>query len=65
MDAQVEKSCVAEFEGFVGLSYVESVFEIGFITPVEEGWPDGDRLVTCMIYDPAGEVTGSLRGVGR
>jgi uncharacterized RDD family membrane protein YckC len=65
IDAQAEGLCVAEFEGFVGLSYEESVLYVGFITPSEESWIQGDRSILCTIYDPAGEVSGSLRGVER
>ena len=35
------------------------------MTPSEEGWLAGDRLVHCAVYDPAGEVSGSLRGADR
>ena len=65
IDAQAERLCVAEFEGFVGLSYEESVLYVGLVTPSEESWTQGDRSILCTIYDPAGEVSGSLRGVER
>ena len=51
---------VAEFGGFVGLSYEESVLYVGLITPTEESCPQGDRSILCTIYDPAEEVSGSL-----
>jgi uncharacterized RDD family membrane protein YckC len=63
--AQAEGFCVAEFEDFVGLSYAESALYLGVITPSEESWSEGDRSIVCTIYDPAGEVSGSLRGVER
>jgi uncharacterized RDD family membrane protein YckC len=63
--AQAEGFCVAEFEDFVGLSYAESALYLGVITPSEESWSEGDRSIVCTIYDPAGQVSGSLRGVGR
>jgi hypothetical protein len=63
--AQAEGLCVAEFEDFVGLSYEESALYVGLITPSAESWSQGDRSIFCTIYDPAGEVSGSLRGVER
>jgi len=63
--AQGEELCIAEFEGFVGLSYEESVLEIGLFGPEEEMWREGDRLVVCMVYDPAGDTTGTLADANR
>jgi hypothetical protein len=63
--AQAEELCLAEFEGFVGLSYEESVLEIGLFPPEEEMWLDGDRLVVCMVNDPAGDTTGTLADANR
>jgi Septum formation len=65
IDAQAEELCRAQFEGFVGLPYGESELEIRFITPSEESWLGGDRIVYCAVYDPAGEVSGSLRSAER
>jgi hypothetical protein len=63
--AQAEGLCVADFEDFVGLPYEESAFYVGLITPSKESWSQGDRSILCTIYDPAGKVSGSLRGVER
>jgi len=65
IDAQADELCFTGFEEFVGLPFEESVLTLGIITPSEESWRYGDRLVLCTIYDPAGEVIGSLRGVER
>ena len=56
INAQAEDLCITEFEDFVGLSYEESVLDVGGIMPSEESWPQGDRRILCTIYDPAGEV---------
>ena len=63
--AQVEDSCFAEFEEFVGLSYEESVLEIGLYPPVEEMWDAGERSVVCVVSDPAGDTTGTLADAHR
>jgi hypothetical protein len=65
MDAQANELCVAEFESFVGLPYEESVLYLTYLTPTRESWSEGDREVVCSVYDPDGEVSGSLRGVER
>jgi hypothetical protein len=65
IDAQAEELCIAEFEGFVGRSYEESVLDFGFITPSEKSWGDGDREILCTIYDPAGDTTGTLADSNR
>lgn len=55
--------CLPAFEEFVGEPYLESRFDFAYYYPTEESWASGDREVLCVIYDPAGPVTGSLRGV--
>lgn len=58
--------CDADFREFVGVSWDDSALDWYPFTPTEDGWNRiGDRLVQCVIYDPAGPVTGSLKGAGR
>ena len=65
MNAQADELCAAEFESFVGLPYEESVLYLTYLTPTREGWSEGDHEVVGSVYDPEGEVSGSLRGVER
>ena len=62
---QAGQGCEAEFAAFVGLGYDESALDIAPITPVEESWDQGDREVSCAVYDPAGQTTGTLKGAAR
>ena len=62
---QAEDVCVAEFEGFVGLSYAESVLEFNYAWPLEEGWDAGERGVVCAVSDPDGDTTGTLADANR
>ena len=62
---QAEDVCVGEFEGFVGLSYAESVLEFNYAWPLEEGWDAGERGVVCSVSDPDGDTTGTLAGANR
>jgi hypothetical protein len=65
IQSAAEDICIAEYAEFVGLPYEDSVLDIGYLTPTEESWATGDREVLCTIFDPAEEVTGSLRGAER
>jgi len=58
--------CVAEFEGFVGLSYEESDLNLFPIIPTVQSWADGDRVVYCALYGlDRSKLTGSMRGAAR
>jgi hypothetical protein len=60
-----QDGCLAEFEAFVGLAYESSTLDIGWYVPTADSWEHlDDRVVSCTIYDPAGDVTGSLAGAG-
>jgi hypothetical protein len=65
ISAQAEEKCIAEFEGFVGLSYEESVLEFSYLAPEETEWDAGDRDVLCTAHDPAGVTTGTLADANR
>ena len=45
IDVQAEELCTAEFEGFVGLPYEDSMLRMNFVIPSEERWDAGDRVV--------------------
>jgi hypothetical protein len=62
---QAVEVCGAEFEGFVGLPYEESVLEFSYLYPTEESWDAGDRSVTCSVVDLAGDTTGTLADANR
>ena len=57
-----ESGCYAEFEPFVGLAYESSTLDFYAYRPTAESWAQGDRVVSCVIWDPAGAVTGTLAG---
>ncbi len=67
-DDEVERlateGCIERFDEFVGQAYADSPLDFYYFAPYEESWKGGDRLVQCRIIDPAGDVTGSLRGTG-
>ena len=65
MQAIVEEQCLGSFETFVGLPYEQSTLDITWLEPTSGSWDGGDRELLCMVFDPAGDVTGSLAGVAR
>ncbi|MFJ4106976.1 hypothetical protein [Oerskovia enterophila] len=61
--AQTEEFCLAEFEGFVGLSYEESSLDIWHMYPLQGGWEtQDDRVIQCVITAGTEPTTGSLKG---
>lgn len=60
---EAEVLCLPAFEEFVGEPYLESRLDFAYYYPTEESWASGDREVLCVIYDPEGMATGSLRGI--
>jgi len=43
--------CYSAFEPYVGRSYETSTLEIGWLIPTADSWSQGDREVTCVLYD--------------
>lgn len=61
-----EEYCTKEFEKFVGISYNDSKLEVNFLYPTQDSWDkEDDRKIQCIVSDPKGGVTGSLKGAAR
>ena len=66
VDTDANAGCLEAFDSFVGISYDESKYDYTYFTPTEGSWTDGDdRLVSCLIGDANGKLTGSLKGVAQ
>lgn len=64
--AEADDACFERFEEFVGVPYLDSIYDFSYYFPTERSWAGGDREILCVIYDPAGQkLTGSLEGIGR
>ena len=62
VQAQADEICYGAFTTFAGIAYEDSELDYYPYTPTEIGWNEAnDRVVTCMIYDPAAQTTGCLR----
>ncbi|MBF4562638.1 septum formation family protein [Microbacterium sp. VKM Ac-2870] len=61
-----EKGCGEAFASFIGIPAENSTLSFSYLTPTRDGWEGAnDRLISCIAYDPAGKVTGTLAGAAR
>lgn len=61
-----EERCTTEFASYVGKPLAESTLEFYTFQPTESSWTaQSDREVLCVISDPAGPSTSSLKGAAR
>ncbi len=66
VDQAAIEGCHTAFEEFIGLSYDESVLVYTYFYPSEESWTQADdRLITCLVGEESGPVTGTLAGAAR
>jgi hypothetical protein len=65
VDVAADDGCLTAFETFLGASYADTVYDYSYLVPTADSWTESDdRLITCIITDPAGKTTGSLEGAG-
>lgn len=61
-----EEICYNAFQSFVGTPYETSTLDFFYYVPTKESWTlANDRAVDCLVFDPAGPVTGSLKNSQR
>lgn len=61
-----EQGCDAAFPAFVGIPFDQSALGYQYVAPTADTWAEGDREISCLLYDPAVEqTTGSLAGSAR
>lgn len=66
IDEALGSQCLPAFDEFVGMPYEDSQLDISWLEPTAESWKQGDRVVTCTVYDLSGEkLVGSARGAAR
>jgi ribosomal protein L40E len=58
-----EGSCVGSFESYVGIDFDSSRWYFSSLTPTDESWDAGDRLLQCFLHNlEETAVTGSAEG---
>ncbi|MDJ1372000.1 septum formation family protein [Gulosibacter molinativorax] len=62
----VSDGCLGDaFTQFVGVEYNSSTLGVMYLSPTQGSWDQGDRLVSCMVYEGEGSgnvTTGTLEG---
>ena len=48
LEAYAEKECTAAFPAYVGLPAADSALDVVWLTPSEESWKRGDRMIACL-----------------
>ena len=58
-------TCHEGFDTFVGTPYEKSSLDFGWFFPTSKSWAEGDRQITCFVYDfEFAKLTGSMAGAG-
>lgn len=63
--AVAKTKCPAAFATFVGIPYQDSDLEVGWVLPSADQRARGAQQIGCLAFDPAGKLTGSVRGTAR
>lgn len=54
--------CSDSFASYVGVAPAKSQLALTYYYPTEDGWQDpGSRVITCVVWDPDGKLTESVR----
>jgi len=66
LDRESYRTCLAQFQGYVGQLYATSGLRVSILRPVTSSWFAGDRAVACSLYDEnLVPLVGTVRGSGR
>ena len=64
--AAAESDCLPAFASYVGIDFQQSSLDIGYISPSQELWDDGDRSLVCTAHNVDGsQLTASVKGAAR
>lgn len=64
VQAMIEGECRPEFEDYVGIGFDESELLATTIYPQEGDWKDTQEYV-CLVFDPGGDLTESVKDAAR
>ena len=66
---QADQACLDAFQGFVGLAFEQSIYEISTLIPTQASWEDAtqkDRELLCLIGQAEGTLTtGTIKGTAK
>lgn len=61
-----DDACLAPFATWVGIPFENSTLDYTYYVPTEDGWNNyDDREVSCIMFDPAGQSTGTFLASAR
>ncbi|WP_291051412.1 septum formation family protein [Herbiconiux sp.] len=64
--SQADEGCAEAFAGFVGVDISESRLNYASYTPLLSSWyEDHGREISCVVFDPDGQTTGSLENAAQ
>ena len=62
LKSYADAKCAEQFEGYVGISYLDSSLFFTYLTPSARGWEQSDdRSVVCFITTTGTELTSSVK----
>jgi len=65
VQASADEGCLAQFETYVGQTYVDSALGYWALYPTEGSWEQDDREIVCVLSDwNGGKLSGSMQGTG-
>lgn len=62
---EAARGCEQPFEDFIGVALAVSQLKVTYFHPTAESWAKGDREILCIVSDPVGATSGSLRDEDR
>ncbi|KJL19725.1 hypothetical protein RN51_03069 [Microbacterium oxydans] len=66
IDAATQECIGDAYTSFVGVAYDDSELAVTTLVPTKDSWEqNNDRVIQCIIVDPAAQTTGSLAGAAR
>lgn len=64
LETQLADFCRGDvFTQFMGIPYADSRYNTSGYYPSDSSWQSGDRELLCTVWDPDGQVTGTLAGI--
>ena len=65
LTAFADGACAEEFEGYVGVSYLDSSLFFTYLLPSARSWEEDDREVLCLVTSAGRPLTASVKGTAQ
>lgn len=64
LESAADTQCQSPFENFVHADAADTMLDYTYYYPTADSWRRGDRQILCLVYNPDGQVRGTLKGKG-